>query len=195
MTFIRDGIGTSDQYRSFTHFFSVCLTPFVVYFVVVIYICSSVLFRSAHEISIFLCSFRTDCFSAVTFDLFPLSMGLLFLPLTQSFSFYDISTFFFYHHSAVVELVAQSQKKIFHQLMLAVISGKFLHRTQKFTYFLALSVRFSSTVPRRGARHDEPRRKSAALVLDVVVGATLEEKCPPSRNLARTGRELKIELH
>lgn len=79
--------------------------------------------------------------------------------------------------------------------MLAVISGKFLHRTQKFTYFLALSVRFSSTVPKRGARHDEPRRKSAALVLDVVVGATLEEKCPPSRNLARTGRELKIELH
>lgn len=80
--------------------------------------------------------------------------------------------------------------------MLAVISGKFLHRTQKFTYFLALSVRFSSTVPRRGARHDEPRRKSAALVLDVVVGAALvEEKCPPSRNLARTGRELKIELH
>lgn len=80
--------------------------------------------------------------------------------------------------------------------MLAVISGKFLHRTQKFTYFLALSVRFSSTVPRRGARH-EPRRKSAALVLDVVVvgAALVEEKCPPSRNLARTGRELKIELH
>lgn len=94
LTFIRVGIGTSDQYRSFTHFFSVRFTPFVVYFVVVIYICSSILFRSALEISIFLCSFRTDCFSAVTFDLFPLSMGLLFLPLTQSFSFYDISTFF-----------------------------------------------------------------------------------------------------
>lgn len=55
---------------------------------------------------------------------FPLLIGLLFLPLTQSFSFYDFQLFSYYH-CVVVELVAQS-KNIFHQLMLAVKSGKFL---------------------------------------------------------------------
>lgn len=118
LTFGRHCIGTSDQFRSFTQqllllllcFLLVCVV-FLVFFVVIFIFSSSPTLLFSTRVSFALCFSHTDSSYKLSLLTYTSTYDWTFasfisLNLVHSFCRFN----FFFHHSAVVELVAQSGK-------------------------------------------------------------------------------------